>query len=226
MQTLSKAILEQLSNSKPASSDSPGGRAMGMSRAAPISSSRDDPLPNPNESFPAPLPAVTLPYELSLLDNLFVNPMSSHKKASEYTNGNKNRCAGKGADGQVRGGDGGAITGATIAAALATPQGFPPSAFGGTGVTPASGDQSLMGLQAYGLAAQVGGSGTNSLALSGDGAKLVTGNSANANQTMGVGAAPGDTGFDLLSFLMDEEGGLGTGTWDSLDVPADFSLWS
>lgn len=228
MQTLSKAILEQLSNSKPASNaNSPSGRVMGMSRAAPISSSRDDPLPTPNESFPAPLPAVTLPYELSLLDNLFVNPMSSHKKASEYTNGNKNRCAGKNAEGQQRSGDGGAISGMTISAALAnTPQGFPPSAFGGTGVTPASGDQSLMGLQAYGLAAQVGGTGTNSLALSGDGTKLVTGNPANANQTMGVGAAPGDTGFDLLSFLMDEEGGLGTGTWDSLDVPADYSLWS
>jgi hypothetical protein len=227
MQTLSKAILEQIHSKPVSSASSPSGRIMGMSRAAPISSSRDDPLPNPNESFPAPLPAVTLPYELSLLDNLFVNPMSSHKKASEYTNGNKNRFAGKGAEGQQRSGEGSVISGSTISAALAnTPQGFPPSAFGGTGVPPASGDQSMIGLQAYGLAAQVGAAASNSLALVNDGAKFVTGDPANANQTMGVGAAPADTGFDLLSFLMDEEGGLGTSTWDSLDVPADFSFWS
>lgn len=56
-----------------------------MLRGAPISSSRDD--PHPSTDFLAPLPQVTLPYELSLLDNLFVNPMASHSKASDYTNG-------------------------------------------------------------------------------------------------------------------------------------------
>jgi len=196
-------------------------------------------LPNPNESFPAPLPAVTLPYELSLLDNLFINPMSSHKKASEYTNGNKNRCAQKNAT-ELRHG----VASAGPATLTASPsghprereRGFPPSAFGGTGMTSngAEADPGLSGVQAYGMAAQVGatpdgGSGAvyGSLADNIKANMSAAGASgANANQTMGVGAGPADTGFDLLSFLMDEEGGLGTGTWDSLDVPADYSLWS
>ncbi|WVW84848.1 hypothetical protein I302_106883 [Kwoniella bestiolae CBS 10118] len=92
MQALSQAIFEQLSKLDPpptmgSSTGSPGGR--GILRGAPISSSREDPLPN--ETFPAPLPAVELPYELSLLDNLFRNPMASHNKASEYTSNQKCR---------------------------------------------------------------------------------------------------------------------------------------
>lgn len=225
MQALSKAILERLSASAPASSaTSPNGRSIGIPRSAPISSSRDDPLPNPNESFPAPLPAVTLPYELSLLDNLFINPMSSHKKASEYTNGNKSRCAQKTST-EHRSGEPNATPSArTLSAALGSgSQGFPPSAFGGTGTSKNGNDSGLSGVQAYGMAAQVAQeNGSNTLA---DSIKANV-NSASANQTMGLGAGPTDTGFDLLSFLMDEEGGLGTGTWDSLDVPADYSLWS
>lgn len=31
--------------------------------------------------------------------------------------------------------------------------------------------------------------------------------------------------FDVFSFLMDDEAGLGNG-WDSLEVPSDFSLWT
>ncbi|WVQ65613.1 uncharacterized protein L199_003791 [Kwoniella botswanensis] len=92
MQALSQAIFEQLSKldlppTMGSSASSPGGR--GILRGAPISSSREDPLPN--ETFPAPLPAVELPYELSLLDNLFRNPMASHNKASEYTSNQKCR---------------------------------------------------------------------------------------------------------------------------------------
>ena len=92
LQSLSKAIFEQLASE---TTEQPSGR--GILRSAPISSSRDDPLPTPKETFPAPLPAVSLPYELSLLDHLFINPMSSHAKASEYTTckpGN-GRCYGK-----------------------------------------------------------------------------------------------------------------------------------
>ena len=241
MQALSKAILERLTASSPppSSVNSPNGRSIGIPRSAPISSSRDDPLPNPNESFPAPLPAVTLPYELSLLDNLFINPMSSHKKASEYTNGNKSRCAQKSATEHRHGAS--SAGPATLSASLSghsweRERGFPPSAFGGTGTTSngAEADPSLSGVQAYGMAAQVGaaadgGSGAAYPSLA-DNIKAnmsaAGANSGTANQTMGVGAGPADTGFDLLSFLMDEEGGLGTGTWDSLDVPADYSLWS
>ncbi|WWC62772.1 uncharacterized protein I303_105369 [Kwoniella dejecticola CBS 10117] len=91
MQALSQAIFDQLSKLDPpptmnSSSSSPG---RGLLRGAPISSSREDPLPN--EAFPTPLPAVALPYELSLLDNLFRNPMASHNKASEYTSNQKCR---------------------------------------------------------------------------------------------------------------------------------------
>lgn len=219
MQAASKAIIDRLSSSNPgANGNSPSGRI--IPRSAPISSSRDDPLPN--DVFPAPLPQVTLPYELSLLDNLFINPMSSHNKASDYTNGNKARCQNKSTgDGKTN------STGTTSSSTLATtsiptPQGFPPSAFGGQGISANNIDPGLMGIQAYGMAAQMGQNGTAN-PTSAD-AKFPT--AVNTNQTMGVGAGPTDTGFDLLSFLMDEEGGLGTGTWDSLDVPADYSLWS
>ena len=58
-----------------------------MSGRTPVSSSRDEPLNN--DTFPAPLPAIALPYELSLLDNLFLNPMSTHIKASDYTDGSR-----------------------------------------------------------------------------------------------------------------------------------------
>ncbi|WWC88553.1 uncharacterized protein L201_003464 [Kwoniella dendrophila CBS 6074] len=92
MQTLSQAIFDQLSKLDPpaimdSSASSPG--RGGILRGAPISSSREDPLPN--ETFLTPLPAVALPYELSLLDNLFRNPMASHNKASEYTSNHKCR---------------------------------------------------------------------------------------------------------------------------------------
>jgi hypothetical protein len=213
MQALSKAILEQLAQQGSGSkANSPSGRV--NPRLAPISSSRDDPLPNPNETFPAPLPHVELPYELALLDNLFINPMSSHNKASDYTNGNKARCQSKMTD--TRSGISGvASRSALTSTLLGTPQGFPPSAFGGVPVP--DGDFGLMGIQAYGMAAQMGQNGTAN-GQPKDGPSI-------ASQTMGDGAMSGEAGFDLLSFLMDEEGGLGP-TWDALDVPADYSLWS
>lgn len=90
MRSVSQAITEQLSKMSPPRKDglpharSPGGRF----RAAALSSARDDPLPN-DTSFPAPLPPTTLPYELTLLEHLFLNPLTSHQKASGYTNGAK-----------------------------------------------------------------------------------------------------------------------------------------
>jgi len=50
-------------------------------------------------------------------------------------------------------------------------------------------------------------------------------------QTPGGSAAPlpiaagEEGGFDMFSFLMDDDAGLGNG-WDSLEVPSDFSLWT
>ena len=155
MQALSKAIFEQLSSTS----------SRGLS--APVSSSRDDPHP----TFLTPLPQVALPYELSLLDNLFVNPMAQHNKASDYTQGNK---------------------GTPALPVMGPPQGFPPVAFGGVGVPTT--------LQAYGMAAIPGSN----------------------NQPQ----QPEDGGFDMLNFLMDEDGLGGTGNWDALEVPPDFSLWS
>jgi hypothetical protein len=52
-----------------------------------------------------------------------------------------------------------------------------------------------------------------------------------SQQTPGGSAAPLPTaggeegGFDMFSFLMDDEAGLGN-NWDSLEVPSDFSLWT
>lgn len=163
MQTLSKAIMEQLQSIS--STTSPGGR--GALRSAPISSSRDDPLPN--ESFPAPLPAIALPYELSLLDNLFVNPMAQHNKASDYTNGNKCKKNGKkdeqdgnnassGAYGSSSNGAYGGSHGSRGDRSMGPPQGFPPNAFGGNtlpGSASTAGGNTI-GLQAYGMAAQMG----------------------------------------------------------------------
>jgi hypothetical protein len=87
MRSVSQAIFEQLNKMSPprgnVTARSPGGRF-----GAAISSARDDPLPT-DTSFPAPLPPTTLPYELTLLDNLFLNPVSSHHKLSDYTNGAK-----------------------------------------------------------------------------------------------------------------------------------------
>lgn len=87
MRHVSSAIFEQLRQAEAKSSPS-ASTGRGVLNRAPVSSSRDDPLPNTEL---AALPAVTLPYELSLLDNLFVNPMASHKKASDYTQGAKGR---------------------------------------------------------------------------------------------------------------------------------------
>ena len=41
----------------------------------------------------------------------------------------------------------------------------------------------------------------------------------------GGGGGGEEGGFDLFSFLMEDDAGLGNG-WDSLEVPSDFSLWT
>lgn len=309
MRSVSQAIVEQLSkidSSKNRSSSavlSPGslGRIGRGFRGAPISSSRDDPMPS--EGFPAPLPPTTLPYELSLLDYLFINPMAQHNKASDYTNGKK--CAkGKGTGkpngisiselgGNSHGGlNGSGDGGPTI--------GFPPGAFQSTFTSPGNNGIGPYGLAAVGLShlngnGQISGggfsggidnlsntpietngnghghastsNGTDMEGLSGSGSGLGgmnphglsglysqvpegglgggVGGSGNTPSASGGGtsggshlasgggsqsaatAAGGDPNFDIFSFLMDEEGGIGgTGTWDALDVPPDFSLWS
>lgn len=220
MKAVSKAILDQLGESAPhifrSESSSSNSPERNMRRGAPISSSRDDPLPN--EAFPAPLPAIPLPYELSLLDNLFLNPMAPHNKASDYTNGNKNR-ASKIAN-EVRAGYDDATS--TTNPYGAPPVGFPPGAFQSGYNNQPSSSGGMNGLGAYGIAAQV-------VAPSG-GTVPQTGPMAMGGHVQQTQQANGDmdaNGFDVFSFLMDEEGGLGgTGNWDALEVPADFSLWS
>jgi len=143
--------------------------------------------------------------------------MAPHYKASDYTNGNKNR-ASKIAN-EVRSGYDNATS--STPSYGAPPIGFPPGAFQ-SGFNPLPGGGGGMnGLGAYGVAAQVGGNGgsTNTqphtLDLSG------------CAQTQPMNGEVDANGFDVFSFLMDEEGGLGgTGNWDALEVPADFSLWS
>ena len=211
MKAVSTAIIEQLnqvgqpiSRSASNSSNSPGRCVL---RCAPMSSSRDE--PHPNEMFPAPLPPVALPYELSLLDNLFLNPRAAHNKISDYTDGNQSR-ANKLAN-EVRTGYAPNMT----MSFGAPPQGFPPGAFqGGYNDTPVNGS----GLGAYGIAAQVGMPGLSATQP----------NAMNMTfPPQQMNAETESNGFDVFSFLMDEEGGLnGAGTWDAMEVPPDFSLWS
>lgn len=263
MRNVSQAIIEQLSKMNPkVASNAPGsvpgavGGARFGSLGTPVSSSRDDPLPS-DASFPAPLPPTTLPYELTLLDNLFLNPVSSHVKLSEYTNGAKTK--------QNKAN----MLGSTEhAAPFSTP--INP---GQAGINPASGlpPAAFQSFGPYGIAAQVSSSAGNTPNLAGvasawlgteagtaaSTAMVPGGPSGNGNAIMaelqlngviganggaaGTPAANGLTGadgtgavdptanFDIFSFLMDEEGGLSninTTSWNALDVPADFPLWS
>ncbi|ORX37235.1 fungal-specific transcription factor domain-domain-containing protein [Kockovaella imperatae] len=256
MQTLSKAILDQLAASDPPQNTAPSpGR---IRSSAPVSSSRHD--PHPSDRFPAPLPQVQLPYELSLLDNVFINPMAAHNKASDYTNG-KARC--KKMKEQKRLAEE-ALHHESSKYNLSAPnfenppQGFPPGAFGGN--IDASAASAAVGggggggggggngqmLHHYAMAAQVNSSSNPS--------SFILPQTSPANPIPGFKMEPGiamATGglgpftmprndemdgpslggevnnFDILNFLMDEEGGLGgTTTWDASDIPADFSLWT
>jgi hypothetical protein len=213
MRSVSQAILEQLGKTEPPpSATSP----RSILRGAPISSSRDDPLPN--EAFPAPLPPITLPYELSLLDNLFLNPMAPHNKASDYTNGCKNR--NKAIANEVRSNF---VQNTSSASYGAPPQGFPPGVFQTSFPDGLAGGMAGIGagLGPYGMAAQV----STPIAT----ASLV---GSMLNQDTQTQATNGDaqttmeSGFDIFNFLMDEEGLGGTTNWDALEVPADMSLWS
>ena len=220
MKAVFKAILDQIGDSEPsisrAYSNSSNSPDRNILRSAPISSSRDDPLPN--EAYPAPLPAVTLPYELSLLDYLFLNPMAPHNKASDYTNGNKSRVSQ--IANEVRVGYNHASS--TSSSFGAPPQGFPPGAFqsGYVGIHPVGSACGAHGPGAYGMAAVGVPGGTVSPQVG------TMDTSGYPQPQQGLGEAD-PNGFDVFSFLMDEEGGLaGTGNWDALEVPADFSLWS
>ena len=253
MQAVSSAILDQIQKLDPpprdasAPSQTPDGRAA-ILRGAPISSSRNDPLPH-ESSFPTPLPNIPLPYELTLLDNLFVNPMVKHNKASDYTCGSQKRCQQK----QAQNGGGQPQPKQTVAGPVynnptqfnsfvastgSAPQSLPPGAFqtGSSFPTnlnqiPQTSNGNGMSLGAYGMAA-VGGSSqldpNNLFTMQNPGgasynASLngLTGNANNNNTANGEDGAP----FDVFSFLMDDESGLGNG-WDSLEVPSDFSLWT
>ncbi|OWZ73938.1 hypothetical protein AYX14_00664 [Cryptococcus neoformans] len=231
LRTLSQAIFKQLSDLDPPHttvSSSPNRRS--LLRSAPISSSREDPLPN---VFPAPLPPVALPYELSLLDNLFRNPMASHNKASDYTS---NKLCGKRkaeAEGYNQ----------------STPLSMPSRAFHSAGEYPASQSSSGHGngtisdpstmMGTFGMAAHLNlhpgsnlpvfppSSGPNLSTLANTAAAAAAGSFAPAGEASNGAMLNVDNeqnGFDIFSFLMDDEGGLGMNGF-SLDVPADFSLW-
>jgi hypothetical protein len=210
-----------------------------MLRGAPISSSRNEPLPN--EAFPAPLPAIPLPYELSLLDNLFVNPMMAHTKASDYTNGCKTRAANnsKSMANDVRF----AYTNPGTSNSFGVPQGTqngtssacPPLNLTLNHLAPGS----TNGLGPYGMAAQVSAPSTNTQSMQTIDPTLAMfsasstvnadalgvtpltsqpgelGNSKiNGDITLGSSAqgddASGTAGnFDIFSFLMDEDSAWG-----------------
>jgi hypothetical protein len=251
MQAVSSTILDQIQKLDPPPRDAttsartPDGRQ--ILRGAPISSSRNDPLPH--DAFPTPLPNIPLPYELTLLDNLFVNPMVRHNKASDYTCGSKNRQNQK----QNRSNDGGPVyTNPTQFNTLVSsnPQSLPPNAFhtsapanfgqaNGQGMTfnqMTTGTNNGFGLGAYGVAAQVANANTNHrhgqidpnnlYALQTPGGSSSTPLPDGGAVTAGTGNGNGDEGqFDVFSFLMEDDAGLGNG-WDSLEVPSDFSLWT
>jgi len=228
MQAVSSTILDQIQKLDPPPRDatiSTRTDARQMHRGVPVSSSRNDPLPQ--DAFPTPLPNIPLPYELTLLDNLFVNPMVCHNKASDYTCGTKNRLNAAQAA-QTQRHEGGGYTNPTQFNTLvsSTPQSLPPRAFqlplqsqsnyGNGSGRPLP--QTSTGMGAYGMAAV------------GQSTQIDPNNLYNL-QTPGGSAAPLPTaageegGFDMFSFLMDDDAGLGNG-WDSLEVPSDFSLWT
>jgi hypothetical protein len=242
MRNVSQAILEQLSKMdsprNEVSSRSPGGRL-----GAAISSARDDPLPN-DPSFPAPLPPTTLPYELTLLDNLFLNPVSSHHKLSEYTNGKNSK---------LKGGLESATFNRTPAP-QPLPASLPPAAFHSfgpygiaaqvaSGAADNSHHPSLASVAGAWLGTEAGAAAASTAitgAPSGNGDAIMAelqlngivappANGVNGTTTNGDDAAAATANFDIFSFLMDEEGGLsqiGNTNWNALDVPADFPLWS
>jgi len=228
MQAVSSTILDQIQKLDPPPRDatiSTRPDARQIHRGVPVSSSRNDPLPQ--DAFPTPLPNIPLPYELTLLDNLFVNPMVSHNKASDYTCGNKNRLnAAQAAQSERQEGYANPTQFHNIVSS--TPQSLPPRAFQLPQQTQSSyGNingrplpQTSTGMGAYGMAA-VGQGQSQQVDLT----------SLYSQQTPGGSAAPLPTasgeegGFDMFSFLMDDEAGLGN-NWDSLEVPSDFSLWT
>ncbi|WRT67942.1 uncharacterized protein IL334_004916 [Kwoniella shivajii] len=277
MQSVSQAIFEQLSKLDPpptmsSSADSPG---RGISRGVPISSSREDPLPN--ESFPAPLPAIALPYELSLLDNLFRNPMASHNKASEYTSNQKCRNKKKKAQDQQVNVDYGGIGNYRQSSGSNSNhnnnKGYPPGAFHTQSNSKADevrrvygGNRTDSDVEGYTTESLLGpytlamGLGSTQSAGFNNGNIDNTNQAQNHNQNQnqnggndhqqptftnsqqpssstissssrelpmlnGSNGVEDQNGFDLFSFLMDEEG-LGGNGFTALDVPADFSLWS
>lgn len=218
-------------------SRSPGGR---FSTA--VSSARDDPLPN-DASFPAPLPPTTLPYELTLLDNLFLNPVSSHHKLSEYTNGAKNaKLKGNLNDTNFAG----------PPVPQDVPASLPPAAFhsfGPYGIAAqvasgagASAQPSLASVAGAWLGTEAGATAASTVvpgAPSGNGDAIIAELQLNgvvpaAGNTNGTTNGNGEAAdmtanFDIFSFLMDEENGIsniGNTNWNALDVPADFPLWS
>lgn len=252
MQAVSSAILDQIQKLDPpprdasTSSQTPDGRQ--IMRGVPISSSRNDPHPH-DSPFPTPLPNIPLPYELTLLDNLFVNPMVKHNKASDYTCGSQKRCqqkqaqkSGGGGQQQPKRTDAGAVYNnptqfnSFVASTGSAPQSLPPGAFqmgpsfpANLNQIPQTSNGNGMGLGAYGMAA-VGGSSQidpNNLFTMQNPGGASTSTGSNGVTGTGNNAANGEDGapFDVFSFLMDDESGLGNG-WDSLEVPSDFSLWT
>jgi hypothetical protein len=251
MQAVSSTILDQIQKLDPPPRDatiSTRTDSRQIHRGVPVSSSRNDPLPQ--DAFPTPLPNIPLPYELTLLDNLFVNPMVCHNKASDYTCGTK-----KGLDMAQQAQSQRQESGYTNPTQNNTfvssnPQSLPPRAFqlapnqsqptygngngNGNGLgngqrlpQTSSGIGMGMGIGAYGMAA-VGQSSTSTTHTP----HIDPSNLYNL-QTPGGSALPlpgttaGEEGgsFDMFSFLMEEDAGLGNG-WDSLEVPSDFSLWT
>jgi hypothetical protein len=157
--------------------------------------------------------------------------MVSHNKASDYTCGTKNRLnAAQAAQSHRQAGYSNPTQfNNSISSA---PQSLPPRAFqlpqqsqssyGNINGRPLP--QTSTGIGAYGMAAV--GLGQSQHQQS-DPSSLYNqqtpGGSAAPSFTTGGGGEEG--GFDMFSFLMDDEAGLGN-NWDSLEVPSDFSLWT
>ncbi|WVN90538.1 uncharacterized protein L203_105775 [Cryptococcus depauperatus CBS 7841] len=251
MRLVSQAIFKQLADlSRPTSqsTSSSDGRPT-LLRGAPISSLREDPLPN--EAFPAPLPAVTLPYEFSLLDNLFRNPVVSHKKASDYTS-NKRYDKQPQKQGDFQEGANVGVKGYNNPK-LAS-ENFPPGAFhtnnNSSLETPkeslAEEPNSLF--RTYGMASRFGLSPDTApwpmfplpttshpnpglTALANTAASVSStyisqtqnGEKGMVNGSLFINGEGEYASLDIFNFLLNDDGGVNEGY---VDIPADFSLWS
>lgn len=212
IQSISFAIFEELDDPTAAGS-----------RGARLSSARKDRIPG--VGFSAIQPPAKHPYELSLLDKLFSNPLAYPHKASNYTNGKKNDMALPGRPLSVSGAPGNSFmtehTGSTPGASHPGHNVFEPYGMVAVG-------------WGYNAGTSTSASGFDYLTENSNDGTAVSIRSGHPNETIIPNAggdeetemSQSDPDVDIFNFLNKGQGDGGAESWDGLDIPTDFSLWN